>query len=68
MTKSYKSLQAEMARLQKQIDEAKSRERDAAVKKVRELCREFDITQSMLKGYLSAGRRGRKPGSKNKNK
>lgn len=66
MTKSYKTLMAEMAKLQQEVDEAKSRERDDAVKKVRELCKEFDITQSMLKGYLSQGRRGRKPGSKNK--
>lgn len=66
MTKSYKALQAEMTRLQKQMDEAKSRERDAAVAKARQLCREFDISASVLKGYLAISRRGRKPGSKNK--
>ena len=56
--RTYKELQAEMEQLQRQVDQAKERERGEAVERVRELCMEFDITQSMLKGFLVDGRRG----------
>ena len=37
--------------------EAKKRERAEALKKVKELCREFGITAGMLKGALAGGRK-----------
>ena len=56
--RSYQELKSELEALQRQLDEAKERERGEAVERVRELCRDFDITQSMLKGYLVDGRTG----------
>ena len=56
--KSIQELKAEIEALQKQIDEARERDRSEAVERARELCKEFDITQSMLKGYIVDGRAG----------
>jgi len=36
--------------------EAKKRERQAVIKQVRELCKEFKITAGHLKGALAEGR------------
>jgi hypothetical protein len=37
--------------------EAKKRERTGALKKVKDLCKEFDFTTGMLKGALTEGRK-----------
>jgi len=55
--KSYDELKAEMETLQQQMVEAKKRERAEALKKVKELCREFGFTAGMLKGALAEGRK-----------
>ncbi len=55
--KSYDELKAEMETLQQQMVEAKKRERAEALKKVKELCREFGFTAGMLKGALADGRK-----------
>ena len=55
--KSYDELKAEMESLQQQMAEAKKRERAAALKKVKELCKEFGFTAGMLKGALAEGRK-----------
>ena len=54
--KSYEELKAEMENLQQQIVEAKKRERTQALKKVKELCKEFIFTAVVLKGVLAEGR------------
>ena len=56
MAKSYKELKAEKIKLDKQVADAKKKEKKAAVKKVRELCSEFGITAGMLRGALATGR------------
>lgn len=55
--KSYDELKVEMETLQQQMVEAKKRERAEALKKVKELCREFGFTAGMLKGALAEGRK-----------
>ena len=55
--KSYNELKAEMESLQQQMVEAKKRERTEALKKVKELCKEFGFTAGMLKGALAEGRK-----------
>ena len=63
--KSIQELKSEIAALQQQIDEARERDRGEAVERARELCREFDITESMLKGYIVDRRTGpRRPRKK----
>ena len=46
-----------MELLQQQIVEAKKRERAEALKKVKELCKEFGFTAGVLKGALAEGRK-----------
>jgi DNA-binding protein H-NS len=55
--KSYDELKAEMETLQQQMVEVKKRERAEALKKVKELCKEFGFTAGMLKGALAEGRK-----------
>jgi len=50
-------LKAEMESLWQQMVEAKKRERAEALKKVKEICREFSFTAGMLKGALAEGRK-----------
>ncbi len=57
--KSYEELRAEMDALEKEMVEAKKRERSEALKKVRSLCKEFGFTAGMLKGALASGRKRR---------
>jgi len=57
--KSYDELKAEMETIQQQMAEAKKNERTNALKKVKELCKEFDFTAGMLKGSLAKGRKKR---------
>lgn len=54
--KSYDELKAEMETIQQQMAEAKKNERADALKKVKELCKEFGFTAGMLKGSLAEGR------------
>ena len=60
MGKSYKELKAEKAKLEKQLSAAKKKERAEALKTVRALCQEFDITAGMLRGSLAKGRERKK--------
>ncbi|HHZ64752.1 MAG TPA: hypothetical protein EYN51_04510 [Flavobacteriales bacterium] len=46
-----------MEAIQQQMVEAKKRERAEALKKVKELCKEFGFTAGMLKGALAEGRK-----------
>ena len=55
--KTYEELKTEMEQLQIQMVEVKKRERAEALKKVRELCKEFGFTAGMLKDYLAKGRK-----------
>jgi hypothetical protein len=55
--KIYDELKAEMESLQQQIVEAKKRERAEALKKVKEVCKEFGFTAGVLKGALAEGRK-----------
>ena len=55
--KSYDELEAEMKIIQQQMAEAKKNERTVALKKVKELCKEFGFTAGMLKGALAEGRK-----------
>ena len=55
--KSYDELKAEMETIQQQMTEAKKSERTVALKKVKELCKEFGFTSGMLKDSLSEGRK-----------
>jgi len=43
--------------IQQQVTEAKKNERTDALKKVKELCKEFGFTAGMLKGALAEGRK-----------
>jgi len=53
--KSYDELKAEMESLQQQMVEANKPERAEALKKVKELCKEFSLTAGMLKSALAEG-------------
>ena len=64
--RSIQELKAEIEALQRQLDEARERDRSEAVERVRELCKDFDITPSMLKGYLVDGRAAPRGPRKNK--
>ena len=55
--KFYDELKAEMETIQQQMAEVKKSERTDALKKVKELCKEFYFTAGMLKGALSEGRK-----------
>jgi uncharacterized membrane protein (DUF106 family) len=55
--KSYDELKAEMETIQQQMAEAKKSERTVALKKFKELCKEFGFTSGMLKGALAEGRK-----------
>ena len=55
--KSYDELKAKIKNIQQQMAEAKKNERNVALKKVKELCKEFDFTAGMLKGALAEGRK-----------
>ena len=55
--KSYDDLKAEMETIQQQMAEAKKNERTVALKKVKELCKEFGFTAGMLKSALAEGRK-----------
>ena len=54
--KTYSELKSEMDRLEAQMEEAKKRERAEALKKVKQLCKEFGFTAEMLQGVLAKGR------------
>ena len=54
--KSYDELEAEMKIIQQQMAEAKKNERTVALKKVKELCKEFGFTAGMLIGSVAKGR------------
>lgn len=54
--KTYIELKSEMDRLEVQMEEAKKRERAKALKKVKQLCKEFGFTAGMLQGVLAKGR------------
>ena len=54
---SSHKLKAEMENIQQQMAEAKKNERTVALKKVKELCKEFGFTAEMLKGALAEGRK-----------
>ena len=54
--KSYNELKAEMEVIQKQIVEAKKKERANALKEVKRLFKDFGLTAGMLKGSLAEGR------------
>jgi hypothetical protein len=45
-----------MDNLEAQMEEAKKRERAVALKKVKQLCKEFGFTAGMLQGVLARGR------------
>ena len=55
--KSYDELKAEIETIQQQMVEAKKSERTVALKKVKELCKEFGFIDGMFKGALSEGRK-----------
>ena len=55
--KSYDELKAEMKTIQQQMVEAKKNKRTDALKKVKELCKEFGFTAGMLKGVLAEERK-----------
>ena len=55
--KSYNESKAEMESLQQQMVEAKKCERNEVLKKVKELCKEFDFTAGILKVALAEGRK-----------
>ena len=54
---SSDKLKAEMEAIQQQMVEAKKNEHTVALKKVKELCKEFGFTARMLKGALAEGRK-----------
>ena len=54
--KTYSELKSEMDNLEAQMEEAKKRERAEALKKVKQLCKEFGFTAGMLQGVLAKGR------------
>ena len=55
--KSYVELKAEMETIQQQMAEAKKNERTVALKKVKEICKEFGFIAGILKGSLAEGRK-----------
>ena len=55
--KSYDELKAKMETIQQRMAEANKSERTVALKKVKELCKEFGFTAGMLKGVLAEGRK-----------
>ena len=55
--KSYNALKAEVETIQLQMAEAKKNERTIALKKFKELCKEFAFTSGMLKGSLAEVRK-----------
>ena len=54
--KSYSELKSEMDNLGAHMEQAKKRERTEALKKVKQLCKEFGFTAGMLQGVLAKGR------------
>ena len=54
--KSYSELKSKMDNLEAQMEQAKKRERAEALKKVKQLCKEFGFTAAMLLGVLAKGR------------
>jgi len=52
-------LKAEKEAIEKQMEEAKKKERKDVLKQVRELCKEFKITAGHLKGALAEGRKSK---------
>ena len=54
--KSYSELKSEMDNLEAQMEQAKKRERTEALKKVKQLCKEFGFTARMVQGVLAKGR------------
>ena len=54
--KTYSELKSEMDNLEAQMEEAKKRERAVALKKVKQMCKEFGFTAGMLQGVLARGR------------
>ena len=57
--KSYEELKAQKEQIEKEMTAARKRERVDALKKVRDLCKEFSFTAGMLKGFLAEGRKSR---------
>ncbi|MDB4056805.1 H-NS histone family protein [Candidatus Thioglobus sp.] len=57
--KSYNELKAEVETIQQQMAEAKKSDRTDALKKFKELCKEFGFTAWMLKGSLAEGRKSK---------
>ena len=55
--KSYDELKAEMENIQQQMAEAKKNERTVALKKVKELCKEFGFTAGCSRVYWLKGAR-----------
>ena len=55
--KSYDELKAKMETIQQRMAEANKSERTVALKKVKELCKEFGFKAGMLKGWLFEGRK-----------
>jgi hypothetical protein len=51
--KSYDKLKSEMETIQQQMFKAKKNDRSVALKKTKELCKEFGFTAGMLKGVLT---------------
>ena len=58
--KAYAELKVEKEAIEKQMEEAKKKERKDVLKQVRELCKEFKITAGHLKGALAEGRKSNK--------
>ena len=54
--KSYSELKSEVDNLEAQMEQAKKRGRAEALKKVKQLCKEFGFTGRMLQGVLAKGR------------
>ena len=55
--KSYDELKAEMEAIHQQMAEAKKNERANALEEVKRHCKEFGITDGMLKNSLANGRK-----------
>jgi hypothetical protein len=54
--KAYAELKVEKEAIEKQMEEAKKKERKDVLKQVRELCKEFKITAGHLKETLAESR------------
>src|SRR5882724_2433937 len=73
MTKTYASLQQQIAQLQKQADAAKAKEIEGVVARIREAIEHYGITpqeifgRAAAKSASGAGKRGRPPGAARKN-